>query len=182
MYTRGGDKGETGLYGPKRVAKDSPRVEAYGTVDELNSCIGVAISSSGHEGGLGGAEVGPGEAPRRRGGPRVRARREGAQDRVPRIGVKDTQEARGDDRRTADEAAAPHQLHPARGDGALGQPPPRPVGLQEGREDASSRSRRRRRSTRNSSRSSTGSRPTCSTRRRYATPSRASEDEVWERD
>jgi cob(I)alamin adenosyltransferase len=49
MYTRAGDKGQTGLYGPKRVAKDSPRVEAYGAVDELNSCIGVAISSSGRK-------------------------------------------------------------------------------------------------------------------------------------
>jgi len=46
MYTRGGDRGETGLYGSKRVGKDSQRVEAYGTVDELNSCIGVAVSSS----------------------------------------------------------------------------------------------------------------------------------------
>src|ERR1700730_9748433 len=46
LYTRGGDKGETGLYGAKRVAKDSARVEAYGTVDELNSCIGIVISIS----------------------------------------------------------------------------------------------------------------------------------------
>ncbi len=49
MYTRGGDRGETGLYGSKRVAKDSQRVEAYGTVDELNSCIGVAVASSVQE-------------------------------------------------------------------------------------------------------------------------------------
>ena len=34
--------GETGLVGGKRVAKDSPRVEAYGTVDELNSIVGLA--------------------------------------------------------------------------------------------------------------------------------------------
>ncbi len=44
MYTRRGDKGETSLYGPKRVRKDSARVEAYGTIDELNSYIGVVIS------------------------------------------------------------------------------------------------------------------------------------------
>ena len=44
LYTRGGDKGETSLYGASRVPKDSLRVEAYGTVDELNSCIGVAIA------------------------------------------------------------------------------------------------------------------------------------------
>lgn len=46
MYTRGGDRGETGLYGAKRVPKDSLRVEACGTVDELNSCIGVALANS----------------------------------------------------------------------------------------------------------------------------------------
>jgi cob(I)alamin adenosyltransferase len=48
LYTRGGDSGETGLYGSKRVGKDSRRVEAYGNIDELNSCIGVAVSMSRH--------------------------------------------------------------------------------------------------------------------------------------
>jgi cob(I)alamin adenosyltransferase len=48
LYTRGGDKGETGLFGSKRVAKDSERVDAYGTVDELNSCIGLAVSICRH--------------------------------------------------------------------------------------------------------------------------------------
>src|SRR6266849_6028000 len=42
IYTRTGDKGDTGLVGGRRVAKDSPRIEAYGTVDELNSVIGLA--------------------------------------------------------------------------------------------------------------------------------------------
>ncbi|HEV8533948.1 MAG TPA: cob(I)yrinic acid a,c-diamide adenosyltransferase [Methylomirabilota bacterium] len=42
IYTRTGDKGDTGLVGGRRVAKDSPRIEAYGTVDELNSIIGLA--------------------------------------------------------------------------------------------------------------------------------------------
>lgn len=46
LYTRGGDKGETGLFGARRVSKDSPRVEAYGSIDELNSCIGLAVSIS----------------------------------------------------------------------------------------------------------------------------------------
>jgi len=46
MYTGRGDKGETSLYGSRRVAKDSPRVEAYGSIDELNSALGVAISLS----------------------------------------------------------------------------------------------------------------------------------------
>lgn len=44
IYTRTGDAGETGLFGGSRVSKDDPRVEAYGTVDEVNACIGVARS------------------------------------------------------------------------------------------------------------------------------------------
>jgi cob(I)alamin adenosyltransferase len=42
VYTRTGDKGATALVGGKRVAKDSARIEAYGTIDELNSVIGLA--------------------------------------------------------------------------------------------------------------------------------------------
>lgn len=45
IYTKTGDAGETGLYGADRVAKDHPRVEAYGTVDEANSAIGVVRSA-----------------------------------------------------------------------------------------------------------------------------------------
>ncbi len=41
IYTRTGDKGETGLVGGARVPKDSPRVQAYGDIDELNSVLGV---------------------------------------------------------------------------------------------------------------------------------------------
>lgn len=41
IYTRSGDKGITGLFGGKRVPKDSSRIEAYGTVDELNSIVGL---------------------------------------------------------------------------------------------------------------------------------------------
>lgn len=44
VYTRTGDDGTTGLGGGQRVAKDSARVAAYGTVDELNSAIGVALA------------------------------------------------------------------------------------------------------------------------------------------
>jgi cob(I)alamin adenosyltransferase len=44
VYTKTGDDGATGLGSGQRVAKDSPRIEAYGTVDELNSAIGAALS------------------------------------------------------------------------------------------------------------------------------------------
>lgn len=42
IYTRTGDDGSTGLLGPGRVPKSAPRVEAYGSVDELNASLGVA--------------------------------------------------------------------------------------------------------------------------------------------
>ncbi len=42
IYTRRGDGGETGLFGGGRVAKNSTRVEAYGSVDELSAALGVA--------------------------------------------------------------------------------------------------------------------------------------------
>jgi cob(I)alamin adenosyltransferase len=41
IYTKTGDKGDTGLFGGGRVPKDDPRVEAYGDVDELNAELGV---------------------------------------------------------------------------------------------------------------------------------------------
>ena len=44
IYTRTGDAGSTGLFGGPRVPKDDARIEAYGTVDELNACLGVARS------------------------------------------------------------------------------------------------------------------------------------------
>lgn len=43
IYTKTGDKGETGLFGGERVSKHSTRLDAYGTVDELNSFLGLAI-------------------------------------------------------------------------------------------------------------------------------------------
>lgn len=45
VYTRTGDDGTTALGGGSRVGKDSPRIAAYGTVDELNSQIGLALAS-----------------------------------------------------------------------------------------------------------------------------------------
>ena len=44
LYTRTGDDGKTGLFSGDRVGKDHPRIEAYGTVDELNACLGLVIS------------------------------------------------------------------------------------------------------------------------------------------
>lgn len=41
VYTRTGDRGETALVGGRRVPKDSPRIEAYGTIDELNAVVGL---------------------------------------------------------------------------------------------------------------------------------------------
>src|SRR5690606_4480784 len=41
IYTKTGDSGSTGLFGGKRVSKDDARIEAYGTIDELNSWMGL---------------------------------------------------------------------------------------------------------------------------------------------
>jgi cob(I)alamin adenosyltransferase len=46
IYTRGGDKGETSLGDGARVPKTDPRIAAYGTVDELNSFLGLALAAS----------------------------------------------------------------------------------------------------------------------------------------
>ena len=46
IVTRTGDAGETGLGDGSRVAKDSPRIEAIGTVDELNSVLGVLLAET----------------------------------------------------------------------------------------------------------------------------------------
>ena len=50
IYTKTGDLGETGLFGGERVSKDSLRIEAYGTIDELNSVIGLTITEVKGEG------------------------------------------------------------------------------------------------------------------------------------
>lgn len=47
IYTRTGDKGQTGLWGGERVPKYHPRVAAYGDVDELNSCLGASMAALG---------------------------------------------------------------------------------------------------------------------------------------
>ena len=56
IYTRTGDDGTTGLGDGSRTLKESLRVEAYGTVDEANSAIGVALAMAA--GALGAADRG----------------------------------------------------------------------------------------------------------------------------
>jgi DNA adenine methylase len=55
IYTRAGDKGQTRLVGGQKVAKDSARIECYGTVDELSSCIGLARTALEQPGAPAGA-------------------------------------------------------------------------------------------------------------------------------
>ncbi len=52
IYTKGGDKGETSLVGGQRVPKDAPRIEAYGTVDELNAVVGMVRAEVVAVGGM----------------------------------------------------------------------------------------------------------------------------------
>jgi cob(I)alamin adenosyltransferase len=59
VYTRRGDSGETGLVGGQRVPKDSLRIEAYGTVDELNAFIGGARASLDEATASGCAQLAP---------------------------------------------------------------------------------------------------------------------------
>lgn len=49
IYTKRGDGGETSLVGGQRVPKDSLRIDVYGTVDELNACVGIATVSCSEE-------------------------------------------------------------------------------------------------------------------------------------
>ena len=52
IYTRGGDKGDTGMCGADRVKKDSPRMEVCGTLDELNAAFGVALARDNGSDGI----------------------------------------------------------------------------------------------------------------------------------
>src|SRR5262245_15865019 len=55
VYTRTGDQGDTALVGGRRVPKDSPRIEAYGTLDELNAVLGLARVFNAEQLGTGDA-------------------------------------------------------------------------------------------------------------------------------
>jgi cob(I)alamin adenosyltransferase len=57
VYTRRGDQGDTDLVGGTRVPKDSPRIGAYGAVDELNAAIGVARATNAAGGARRGARA-----------------------------------------------------------------------------------------------------------------------------
>ena len=46
VYTKGGDSGETSLVGGQRLPKDSLRIQAYGTIDELNAFVGAACQTA----------------------------------------------------------------------------------------------------------------------------------------
>src|SRR5689334_11448625 len=46
IYTRTGDDGSTGLFGGGRVPKSDPRIDCYGTVDELNAALGLALCAA----------------------------------------------------------------------------------------------------------------------------------------
>jgi cob(I)alamin adenosyltransferase len=59
IYTRAGDRGQTRLVGGQKVAKDSARLETYGTVDELSACLGLARTALEQPGAPpGAAELG----------------------------------------------------------------------------------------------------------------------------
>ena len=49
VYTRTGDRGETALVGGRRIPKDSPRIVAYGAIDELNSVLGIVRTLASKE-------------------------------------------------------------------------------------------------------------------------------------
>ena len=66
IYTRLGDDGETHLGDMSRVPKTDPRIEAYGTVDELNAQIGVTLTVDGLPEAYGGVAAAHPERPVRR--------------------------------------------------------------------------------------------------------------------
>ena len=57
IYTKAGDGGDTRLVGGQKVRKDALRIEAYGTIDELSACIGIARTQLGAPGAPAGADA-----------------------------------------------------------------------------------------------------------------------------
>jgi cob(I)alamin adenosyltransferase len=57
VYTRTGDRGETALVGGRRVPKDSPRIVAYGAIDETNSVLGIVRTLAAKEAGAAAARL-----------------------------------------------------------------------------------------------------------------------------
>ena len=57
VYTRTGDRGDTALVGGKRIPKDSPRIIAYGVIDELKSVLGIVRALAAKESGDGPARL-----------------------------------------------------------------------------------------------------------------------------
>lgn len=57
IYTRTGDGGQTGLVGGQRVGKDDLRIDCYGTVDELNAVVGMAVQTASEHAGAHSALV-----------------------------------------------------------------------------------------------------------------------------
>ena len=57
VYTRTGDRGETALVGGRRIPKDSPRIIAYGAIDELNSVLGIVRTLASKERSTAGARL-----------------------------------------------------------------------------------------------------------------------------
>jgi cob(I)alamin adenosyltransferase len=57
VYTRTGDRGETALVGGRRIPKDSPRIVAYGAIDELNSVLGIVRTLASKERSDAGARL-----------------------------------------------------------------------------------------------------------------------------
>src|ERR1043166_8427004 len=57
VYTRTGDRGETALVGGRRIPRDSPRIVAYGAIDELNSVLGIVRTLASKERSAAGARL-----------------------------------------------------------------------------------------------------------------------------
>src|ERR1051326_4757635 len=83
IYTRAGDDGRTGVLGPGRVSKAEARIEAYGSVDELNAVLGLARAMD--SGGWLAAELDAIQRKLFELGAELATTAAGAADRMPRV-------------------------------------------------------------------------------------------------